>query len=46
MGINVQIKTRSELDVCSYAARGGTLIVINSGTLIQDINFFCANEKY
>ena len=34
MEINVQIKTRSELDVCSYAARGETLIVINSETLI------------
>ena len=37
MGINVQIKTRSELYVCSYAARGGTLIVINSGTLIFSV---------
>ena len=43
MEINVQIKTRSELDVCSYAARGGTLIVINSGTLIFSLQMKSIN---
>ena len=38
-------KREASIDVCSYAAGRGTLIVINSGTLIQDINFFFANEE-
>ena len=41
-------KIKREANLRSLQLRCGfrTLIVINSGTLIQDINFFCANEKY
>ena len=38
MDINVQTKTRSEL-LLTATLLEGTLIIINSGTLIQDINF-------
>ena len=45
MDINVQNKTRSELLLAATLLFFRTLIVINSETLIQDINFFFANEE-
>ena len=45
MGINVQINAKRRIDFAATQLVFWTLIVINSGTLIQDINFFFANEE-
>ena len=45
MVINVQNKREASIDVAATLLFFWTLIVINSKTLIQDINFFFANEE-